>query len=150
MVKYVFVYSFKTFWYQCEILASENTKNEIGNSNDQLLKVVPESLHSFTSCFPVHVKKLWFIFCYHFPYLYLQVDNDDLVSLNNVETTDFETEQLISEIELLTSRALQETQQWGSSQHQSSSPAKPSKTTVLVEANNNPTTTESTSWTLAN
>ena len=82
----------------------------------------------------------------------LQVDNDDLVSLNNVEVepTDFETEQLISEIELLTSRALQETQQWGSSQHQSSSPAKPSKTTVLVEANNNPTTTESTSWTLAN
>ena len=109
-----------------------------------------KSLHSFTSCFPVHVKKLWFIFCYHFPYLHLQVDNDDLVSLNNVETTDFETEQLISEIELLTSRALQETQQWGSSQHQSSSPAKPSKTTVLVEANNNPTTTESTSWTLAN
>ena len=75
------------------------------------------------------------------------MDNDDLVSLNNVETTDFETEQLISEIELLTSRALQETQQWGS-QHQSS--PKPSKTTVLVEANNNPTTTESTSWTLAN
>ena len=86
----------------------------------------------------------------HYFFNVLQVDNDDLVSLNNVEVepTDFETEQLISEIELLTSRALQETQQWGS-QHQSS-PAKPSKTTVLVEANNNPTTTESTSWTLAN
>lgn len=39
-----------------------------------------------------------------------QVDNDDLVSLNN--EMDFETEQLIGEIELLTSRALQETQQW--------------------------------------
>ena len=70
-----------------------------------------------------------------------QVDNDDLVSLNNVET-DFETEQLISEIELLTSRALQETQQW-SHVHQSS----PSKTNTLVEANNNPT---NNTWTMAN
>ena len=76
-----------------------------------------------------------------------QVDNDDLVSLNNVETADFETEQLISEIELLTSRALQETQQWGSNQQ--GSPSKPAATTsTIVEANNNPT--NNSSWTMAN
>ena len=76
-----------------------------------------------------------------------QVDNDDLVSLNNVETADFETEQLISEIELLTSRALQETQQWGSNQQ--GSPSKPTTTTsTIVEANNNPT--NNSSWTMAN
>lgn len=72
----------------------------------------------------------------------IQVDNDDLVSLNNpAETaTDFETEQLISEIELLTSRALQETHQWG---HHSSPSKKPTTTTSshhVVEANNNPCT----------
>ena len=68
-----------------------------------------------------------------------QVDNDDLVSLNNAEMpeADFETEQLISEIELLTSRALQETG------HQiiQGSPAKKSSTSTLLETNNNPTNT---------
>ena len=65
-----------------------------------------------------------------------------------METADFETEQLISEIELLTSRALQETQQWGS--HQQGSPSKTTTTTTstIVEANNNPT--NNTSWTMAN
>ena len=82
------------------------------------------------------------------PTIFLQVDNDDLVSLNNVET-DFETEQLISEIELLTSRALQETGQ----QIITGSTASPKKsaTTLQVEANNNPTTTNnSENWALAN
>ena len=78
---------------------------------------------------------------------FLQVDNDDLVSLNNAET-DFETEQLISEIELLTSRALQETG------HQiiTGSTASPKKSaTTMIEANNNPTTTNnSENWALAN
>lgn len=71
----------------------------------------------------------------------IQVDNDDLVSLNNpAETaTDFETEQLISEIELLTSRALQETHQWGHS------PSK--KPSHVVEANNNPMSSSvETTW----
>ena len=79
----------------------------------------------------------FFLFCF-------QVDNDDLVSLNNPET-DFETEQLISEIELLTSRALQETHQWGSG----NSPKKVGATNSisLLEANNNPT---SENWALAN
>eukprot|EP00093_Oithona_nana_P010824 10824.XXX_566094_548508_1 [CDS] Oithona nana genome sequencing. len=61
-----------------------------------------------------------------------QVDNDDLVSLNNAEMpeADFETEQLISEIELLTSRALQET---GHQIIQGGSPAKKSSTSTLLE-----------------
>ena len=62
-----------------------------------------------------------------------------------METADFETEQLISEIELLTSRALQETQQWGS--HQQGSPSKPTTTTsTIVEANNNPTNNNHVHW----
>ena len=75
---------------------------------------------------------------------FFQVDNDDLVSLNNPET-DFETEQLISEIELLTSRALQETHQWGSGN--SPKKATTSISVSVIEANNNPT---SENWALAN
>jgi len=77
-----------------------------------------------------------------------QVDNDDLVSLNNPET-DFETDQLITEIELLTSRALQETHQWGSS----NSPSKKvgAQTSIsVIEANNNPTSAAENWTTLAN
>ena len=44
---------------------------------------------------------------------FFQVDNSDLVSLQGNEPgLDPETEQLITEIERLTSRALQETNQW--------------------------------------
>ena len=50
------------------------------------------------------------------PLIY-KVDTADLVSLSNFDgggsaPVDLETEQLISEIEQLTSRALQETNQW--------------------------------------
>ena len=79
---------------------------------------------------------------------FFQVDNDDLVSLNNPET-DFETDQLITEIELLTSRALQETHQWGSS----NSPSKKvgAQTSIsVIEANNNPTSAAENWTTLAN
>ena len=42
------------------------------------------------------------------------MDDADLVSLRDNEMADIETEQLINEIEQLTSRALEETQQWKS------------------------------------
>jgi hypothetical protein len=69
-----------------------------------------------------------------------QVDNDDLVSLNGLNPeTDFETEQLISEIELLTSRALQETHQWSGGHLVAS----PKRNPTILEANNNPPTAPS-------
>ena len=89
----------------------------------------------------VHPKKNQFS---HF----FQVDNDDLVSLNNPET-DFETDQLITEIELLTSRALQETHQWGSSNSPSKKVGAQTSISVL-EANNNPTSAAENWTTLAN
>ena len=69
------------------------------------------------------------------------------MSLNNAEVADFETEQLISEIELLTSRALQET---GHQIISGGSPAK--KSSNLLETNNNPTNTNNSAenWAIVN
>ena len=87
----------------------------------------------------------------------MKVDNDDLVSLNN-EGVDFETEQLISEIELLTSRALQETQKWsgsgveGTAQPQTQPPNNLTTSELTSEnLNNNLHTGAATDrWALAN
>jgi hypothetical protein len=62
--------------------------------------------------------------------LCFQIDNSDLVSLQgNDPCLDPETEQLISEIERLTSQALQETNQWTTTSQFGTAP---SSTTGMV------------------